>query len=189
MSRYGINYYGSAFYGQPALVDYIVTDFTAVPYGHGQIKLNWTSPSGSWNRIRLVRGTYGFPTSAFEGKELLDRYYGFDPAALLDNNDIITYQTKKIIFATTLKPNEVKALVELLASAGKLAPKLNPIKPQLLSDNLVNNPVPELILPIFTKLSGLFSIKDKRVMSVWLQSLLRGVPTVSNLELTQSTNA
>lgn len=90
MSRYGINYYGSAFYGQPALVDYIVTDFTAVPYGHGQIKLNWTSPSGSWNRIRLVRGTYGFPTSAFEGKELLDRYYGFDPAALLDDNDIIT---------------------------------------------------------------------------------------------------
>jgi len=90
MSRYGINYYGSAFYGQPALVDYAITDFTAVPYGHGQVKLNWTSPSGAWNRIRLVRGTYGYPTNPFDGKELLDVYYGFDPGSFLDNDDILS---------------------------------------------------------------------------------------------------
>lgn len=90
MSRYGINYYGSAFYGSPALTDYAVTDFEAVPYGHSQIKLRWTSPSGSWNRIRLVRGTYGYPTNAFDGKELLDLYYGFDTGAFLDNLDIIS---------------------------------------------------------------------------------------------------
>jgi hypothetical protein len=90
MSRYGINYYGSAYYGQPALVDYAITDFTAVPYGHAQIKLNWTSPSGAWNRIRLVRGTYGYPTNPFDGKELLDVYYGFDPGSFLDNFDILS---------------------------------------------------------------------------------------------------
>lgn len=90
MSRYGINYYGSAYYGQPALIDYAVTDFTAIPYGHGQIKLNWTSPSGSWNRIKLVRGTYGYPTNAFDGKTLIDVYYGFDPGSFLDSLDIIS---------------------------------------------------------------------------------------------------
>lgn len=89
MSRYGINYYGSSYYGYAASVDYSVTDFSAVPFGHSQIKLNWTSPSGLWSRLRLVRGTYGFPVTAYEGKELLEVYYGFDPASFLDNSDIM----------------------------------------------------------------------------------------------------
>lgn len=88
MSRYGINYYGSAFYGLPALIDFAVNDFRAVPFGHGQIKLSWSSPTGAWNRLRLVRGTYGYPTNAFEGKELLDTYYGLDPAFYLDNDGV-----------------------------------------------------------------------------------------------------
>lgn len=88
MSRYGINYYGSAFYGLPSLVDFAVTNFKAVPYGHGQVLLDWSSPTGAWNRLRLVRGTYGYPINAFEGKALLDVYYGFDPTFYLDNDGV-----------------------------------------------------------------------------------------------------
>ena len=89
MSRYGINYYGNAVYGSPTTGDLLVDDFKAVPFGHTQIKLTWTSPGGSWDEIRLVRGVYGFPTNPFDGVLVSSAYYGDDPGSSLDSNDLL----------------------------------------------------------------------------------------------------
>lgn len=89
MSRYGINYYGNAVYGSPTTGDLLVDDFKAVPFGHTQIKLTWTSPGGSWDEIRLVRGVYGFPTNPFDGVLVASEYYGEDAGSNIDSNDLL----------------------------------------------------------------------------------------------------
>lgn len=72
MSRYGIDYYGIGQYGPATVVEYDASPFTALPIGYGAIELQWATPAGDWNPIRLVRNPYGFPLDPDDGDELYE---------------------------------------------------------------------------------------------------------------------
>lgn len=80
MARYGVDYYGLVPYGSEsaAFIEFDASPFTATPVGYSKIRLNWTSPSGDWSRIRLVRNTYGFPLSVDDGTVVYDELKSFD---------------------------------------------------------------------------------------------------------------
>ena len=78
MARYGINYYGLSLYGGDIPVSYAANNFKATSSGYKTIKLTWTSPSGAWSKIKLVRNSYGFPVNELDGVQLDlqgDNYY------------------------------------------------------------------------------------------------------------------
>jgi hypothetical protein len=87
MSRYGIDYYGIGKYGNDNLTTFSATPFVAKPWyditkgGYGVIKLTWTTPTGDWARIRLVRNSYGFPINAYDGTILINAINGSPEAA------------------------------------------------------------------------------------------------------------
>ena len=74
MARYGTDIYGIGYYGAGvlALVDFDATPFVANPADYAKIKLSWSTPTGDWTRIRLVRNRYGFPVAADDGDILID---------------------------------------------------------------------------------------------------------------------
>lgn len=74
MARYGTDIYGIGYYGAGvlALVDFDATPFVADPADYSKIKLSWSTPTGDWTRIRLVRNRYGFPIAADDGDILFD---------------------------------------------------------------------------------------------------------------------
>lgn len=72
MSKYGIDYYGASYYGATTLVEFNAAPFTAKPYGYSKILLNWTTPSGAWDYLRLVRNPIGFPVAADDGDILFE---------------------------------------------------------------------------------------------------------------------
>ena len=85
MSRYGIDYYGLSSYGSSAAVSYLAGSFTAQSRGYGFIRVRWTSPSGKWSTVRLVRNSYGFPVNAFDGDILVSVPKENDPTVYNDN--------------------------------------------------------------------------------------------------------
>lgn len=89
MSRYGIDYYGVSYYGSGTSVQFDAAPFTAKPYGYGGIRLQWTSPSGTWAKLRIVRNTYGFPVNAYDGQVLLTVFNGSDPTYLIDTSNLV----------------------------------------------------------------------------------------------------
>ena len=90
MSRYGVDYYGLVPYGSDstAFIEFDASPFTAVPVGYQRIRLEWTSPSGDWSRIRLVRNTYGFPLSVDDGTIIYDEPKSFDDGVFEDTGEI-----------------------------------------------------------------------------------------------------
>lgn len=88
MSRYGINYYNLATYGQATSVSFNATPFTAKPYGYGQIYLTWIDPTGRWSDLRIIRNTYGYPVNAYDGIEVLTVQKGSDPTFYIDSSGI-----------------------------------------------------------------------------------------------------
>ena len=72
MSKYGIDYYNAAYYGSGTLSQFNATPFTAVPKDYGRIYLSWTTPSGQWDYIRVVRSSYGFPVTVDNGDMLFE---------------------------------------------------------------------------------------------------------------------
>jgi len=89
MARYGIDYYGVGIYGAVNPVKFDASPFTASPLGYGSIQLSWTSPSGQWAKLQLVRNTYGYPTNAFDGEVLLTVFNGQDPTFYIDTTNLI----------------------------------------------------------------------------------------------------
>ena len=72
MSKYGIDYYGAAYYGSNTLVTFNASPFLAVPYDYSAIRLTWATPTGSWDYLRLIRNSYGFPVTADDGDVLFE---------------------------------------------------------------------------------------------------------------------
>ena len=89
MSRYGLNYYGLAYYGPDNPVSFVASNFTAKAYGYGSIQLAWNTPTGSWSKIRLVRNPYGFPVNAFDGDLLVGTSKELDPTVFLDDSGLL----------------------------------------------------------------------------------------------------
>jgi 4-hydroxy-tetrahydrodipicolinate synthase len=88
MSRYGIDYYGLGYYGPDNLSTYSAAPATSISTQYGSIQLDWVNPSGNWSKLRLVRNSYGFPTSPYDGISLVDVYQGNDPTTFIDSVDI-----------------------------------------------------------------------------------------------------
>jgi hypothetical protein len=88
MSRYGIDYYGNSFYGASSLISFDATPFTATAFNYGEISLNWVSPTGAWAKIRLVRNSYGFPITPFDGVTLLSIFRNDDPTSYIDTSGL-----------------------------------------------------------------------------------------------------
>ena len=72
MSKYGVDYYGAAYYGATTLVEFNASPFVATPYGYSKILLSWTTPTGAWDYLRLVRNPIGFPIAADDGDILFE---------------------------------------------------------------------------------------------------------------------
>lgn len=88
MSRYGIDYYGLGYYGPDNQATYSAAPATATSTGYGAIQLNWVDPSGNWSKLKLVRNSYGFPTSPYDGIVLVNVFNGSDPTTFDDNFDL-----------------------------------------------------------------------------------------------------
>lgn len=81
MARYGVDYYGRAYYGNIALADYDAAPFNATAIDYGKIHVTWATPAGNWTGIRLLRNSYGFPQTADDGTVLVDQTRGNIAAA------------------------------------------------------------------------------------------------------------
>ena len=88
MARYGIDYYGNSFYGASSLISFDATPFTATASNYGEISLDWVSPTGAWAKIRLVRNSYGFPITPFDGVTLLSVFKNDDPTSYIDTSGL-----------------------------------------------------------------------------------------------------
>jgi hypothetical protein len=67
MANYGLDFYGLAYYGADNLVDFDASPFTALPVEYGKILVQWTEPTGNWDKLRLVRNPFGFPMTPDDG--------------------------------------------------------------------------------------------------------------------------
>ena len=89
MSRYGLDYYGIGYYGSDNPIKFDATPFTAIPSDHGKILLNWTDPTGEWSALKIVRNSYGFPVTPWDGDVVVEVYNGSDPL-LYEDADLKT---------------------------------------------------------------------------------------------------
>ena len=90
MARYGLDYYGLGKYGSEssAYIEFDASPFVANATGTKQITLEWTSPSGDWARIKLVRNTYGFPLNVDDGTLVYEATKGTDIGYFIDTGAI-----------------------------------------------------------------------------------------------------
>ena len=88
MARYGLSYYGVAYYGPDNPVSFVAGSFEAKPITYSSIRLSWSTPSGNWSKLRLVRNPYGFPVNAFDGDVLVAEAKEDDPTFYLDNSGL-----------------------------------------------------------------------------------------------------
>ena len=84
MARYGVDYYGKSYYGNIALANYDVTPFFATAIDYGKIHVTWSTPTGYWTGLRLLRSTFGFPETADDGQLLIDQVKGQTPVEYFD---------------------------------------------------------------------------------------------------------
>lgn len=70
---YGVDIYGTVLYGYSQPKSLSVEPFLATQTDYGRISLTWASPNDtSWNKLRLVRSTDGYPSTPSDGTVLLD---------------------------------------------------------------------------------------------------------------------
>lgn len=70
---YGLDLYGTAFYGYSQPADYSVSPFTAMQTDYGKISLLWSSPNSTpWKYLKLTRSSSGYPATPKDGLDLLD---------------------------------------------------------------------------------------------------------------------
>jgi phage tail-like protein len=69
---YGISQYGTDTYGAPTVAELRAAGFSARPQEFDKIFLSWSLPTGDWDRLLLIRSSYGFPTTLVDGLTLFD---------------------------------------------------------------------------------------------------------------------
>jgi hypothetical protein len=88
MAIYGVDYYGAAYYGANNLVQFNAYPFLAKTYDYSSIQLTWTTPTGDWDYLRLVRNSYGFPVTADDGDVLFEDAKATSRTFFNDNGSI-----------------------------------------------------------------------------------------------------
>lgn len=71
MTIYGIDFYGSTTYGRQ-FVEFRTPRFEAEPRWYRTIRLDWDTPSGDWDRFRLLVNRYGFSVDQSDGRVLAE---------------------------------------------------------------------------------------------------------------------
>lgn len=70
---YGVDIYGTVLYGYSQPKSLSVEPFIATQTDYGRLTLSWASPNdNSWNKLRLVRSTDGYPSTPSDGTVLLE---------------------------------------------------------------------------------------------------------------------
>jgi hypothetical protein len=64
----------------------LFTDITISPLGYTGFSLTWTNPTGTWDEMRLVRSSYGFPATVDDGTVLYDHVFGSAPPYFTDES-------------------------------------------------------------------------------------------------------
>lgn len=88
MARYGNDFYGLAAYGTDTLVDFDARPFIASSTNYGEIFVEWNLPTGDWDKIRLIRNTFGFPMTPDDGDLLFDGDNSTDTRTYTDTGQI-----------------------------------------------------------------------------------------------------
>jgi hypothetical protein len=78
MAVFGRDFYGIAKYGANIHTEYDVAPFDASPEGYGALRVTWHSPSGAWDRLRLLRSKSGYAVDESDGTILIDAAEGVD---------------------------------------------------------------------------------------------------------------
>lgn len=89
MSKYGIDYYGLAYYGPKSDVSYQAYPMVATPVDYNKIVVSWTTPSGMWDLMRLSRNPYGFPLTPDDGDVLFEDVNGSNRLPFFADNGTI----------------------------------------------------------------------------------------------------
>lgn len=88
MARYGNDFYGLAAYGTDTLVDFDARPFIASSTNYNEIFVEWNLPTGDWDKIRLVRNTFGFPMTPDDGDLLFEDDSSTDIRTYTDNGQV-----------------------------------------------------------------------------------------------------
>lgn len=88
MSVFGIDFYGLSKYGTDQVVDYQVDPFIAVPWNYDSIKISWKTPTGTWDKFRLVKNRRGYPVTEHDGDILIDADATFGTTEALDTQPV-----------------------------------------------------------------------------------------------------
>jgi hypothetical protein len=73
LGTYGISLYGLSKYGTDKRAEFDVSPFTATPADYETVLLDWTSPAGTWDTLRLLRNRYGWAVNENDGEVLLNQ--------------------------------------------------------------------------------------------------------------------
>lgn len=84
MARYGDEFYGLSEYGTDTLVDFDVSPFRVSSVDYNKIFVEWNTPTGDWNRIILVRNSFGFPVTPDDGDLLFEADNSSDERTYVD---------------------------------------------------------------------------------------------------------
>lgn len=85
MGVYSVSPYGAGtVYGSLSLSQF-AADFVIRPQGYGGLFLSWSLPGGAWSDLRLVRSSYGHPTSISDGVTLVDEDSESAPTSFMDS--------------------------------------------------------------------------------------------------------
>lgn len=88
MAKYGVDYYNVSYYGATTLVDFSAAPVLAVPHDYKNIYLTWTTPTGGWDYLRLVRNLYGFPVTGDDGDILFEDAKAVSRATYTDTGTV-----------------------------------------------------------------------------------------------------
>ena len=90
MSRYGFDYYYIGYYGSDNPIKFDAAPFTALPSDHAEITLTWTTPSGNWSDLVVVRNQYGFPIDPYDGTQVFaSKKSDSTNPVYVDNNGLV----------------------------------------------------------------------------------------------------
>jgi hypothetical protein len=72
VGTFGIALYGISRYGDDVQPQFDITPFTATPVDYSSVLVDWKSPAGTWDAVRLIRNRYGWAVNESDGEILFE---------------------------------------------------------------------------------------------------------------------
>ena len=89
MARYGDSLYAAAFLGDVSPNLFHAEVFTARETGYGDVTLQWSTPGGDWQTLRLLRNQNGYPTDENNGILIYETAVGVDAGRFVDHELLV----------------------------------------------------------------------------------------------------